>query len=423
VSDLFERARSLIPGGVSSPARAFGAVGGDPVFAASAEGAYITATDGTRYIDYIQGFGAVILGHTHPAVTEAVQKAASRGGAVGLGTEAEVKLARLVSERVPSVERIRFVASGTEASMTAARIARAVTDRPVIVKFEGCYHGHADAFLAKAGSGVATFSVPMAAGVPAGSVQDTVVLQFNDVRTLKVLFDDHGGEIAAVFVEPVAANMGVVLPDREFLECIIELCQAHKSVSIFDEVVTGFRIGTGGAQAGFGLTPDLTMLGKVLGGGLPVGAIGGRADLMESLAPIGTVYQAGTYAAHPHAMAAGAAVLEALSEDDYDALEATAAQLAEGLSAAAKDAGVEVSVVRAETFLTVFFRAEAPRTFGDVMESDRDAFARFHGAMRRRGVLLAPSPFEAWFPSRAHGAEEVEATLHAARESFKEVAK
>src|SRR5581483_10578640 len=223
-----------------------------------------------------------------------------------------------------------------------------------------------------------------------------------------VLFDDHGGEIAAVFVEPVAANMGVVLPDRAFLECIVEMCQMHKAVSIFDEVVTGFRIGPGGAQAGFGLTPDLTMLGKVLGGGLPIGAVGGRADLMDSLAPVGNVYQAGTYAAHPHAMAAGAAVLEALSEDDYDALEAAAARLADGLSGAAKDAGVDAAVVRAETFLTVFFRGEAPRNFDDVMQSDREAFARFHAAMRKRGVLLPPSPFEAWFPSRAHGSEEIE---------------
>jgi glutamate-1-semialdehyde 2,1-aminomutase len=423
VSRLFDRARGLIPGGVSSPARAFGAVGGDPVFAERAEGPYLTATDGTRYIDYIQGFGAVILGHAHPAVTKAVQDAASRGGTVGLGTEAEVHLAELVHQRVPSVERIRFVASGTEASMTAARIARAVTDRPVIVKFEGCYHGHADTFLAKAGSGVATFSVPMAAGVPAGSVQDTVVLTYNDKRTLQVLFDDHGGEIAAVFVEPVAANMGVVLPDREFLECIVELCRTHKAVSIFDEVVTGFRIGPGGAQEGFGLAPDLTMLGKVLGGGLPIGAVGGRADLMDSLAPVGTVYQAGTYAAHPHAMAAGAAVLAALEESDYDRLEATAARLAEGLTEAAKSAGVVATVVRAETFLTVFFRADPPRNFEDVSTSDREAFARFHGAMRGGGVLLPPSPFEAWFPSLAHGSEEIEATLAAARAAFEELSR
>jgi len=423
VTGLFERAQGLIPGGVSSPARAFGAVGGDPVFAERGDGAYLVATDGRRYIDYIQGFGAVILGHAAPAVTRAVERAVSRGGAVGLGTEAEVRLAELVCERMPSIERIRFVTSGTEASMTAARIARAVTDRPVIVKFEGCYHGHADAFLAKAGSGVATFSVPMAAGVPAGSVQDTVVLPFNDVRTLQVLFDDHGGEIAAVFVEPVAANMGVVVPDREFLECVVELCATHASVSVFDEVVTGFRIGVGGAQAAFGVTPDLTMLGKVLGGGLPIGAIGGRGDLMDALAPVGAVYQAGTYAAHPHTMAAGAAVLESLTDDSYDALEATASRLAEGLTAAAKDAGADVSVTRAETFLSLFFRAEPPRTFDEVMDGDRDAFARFHRSMRARGVLLAPSPFEAWFPSLAHGSEEIEATVQAARESFEEVSR
>jgi len=421
VTGLFERARSLIPGGVSSPARAFGAVGGDPLFAERGEGAYIVASDGTRYIDYIQGFGAVILGHAAPVVTKAIQAAAKRGGAVGLATEAEVRLAELVHERMPAIERIRFVTSGTEASMTAARIARAATDRPVVVKFEGGYHGHADAFLAKAGSGVATFSVPMAAGVPAGSVQDTVVLPFNDKRTLQVLFDDHGGEIAAVFVEPVAANMGVVVPDRDFLEAIVELSRSHAVISIFDEVVTGFRIGVGGAQEAFDLTPDLTMLGKVLGGGLPIGAIGGRADLMDLLAPVGAVYQAGTYAAHPHAMTAGAAVLESITTTDYDNLEATASRLADGLTAAAKEAGAHAVVVRAETFLTVFFRDDVPRDFADVSESNRDAFAAFHRAMRERGVLLPPSPFEAWFPSLAHGDDEIEATLSAAKEAFREV--
>jgi glutamate-1-semialdehyde 2,1-aminomutase len=419
---LFERARSLIPGGVSSPARAFGAVGGDPLFADRGEGAYLVATDGTRYIDYIQGFGAVILGHGAQAVRVAVAAAADRGGAVGLSTPDEVRLAELVCANVPSVERVRFVTSGTEASMTAARIARSVTERPVIVKFEGCYHGHADVFLAKAGSGVATFAVPMASGVPPASVADTVVLPFNDARSLGVLFDDHGADIAAVFVEPVAANMGVVVPDASFLSAVVDVCRAHRAVSVFDEVVTGFRLRLGGAQASRGLTPDLTMLGKVLGGGLPIGAVGGRADLMDALAPVGSVYQAGTYAAHPHAMAAGIAVLTALAPSDFDRLEAAAGRLADGLRDAAKAAGAAVSVVCAGTFLSVFFRSEPPRNFAGVQEADRDAFSGFHRAMRARGVLLPPSPYEAWFPSLAHGDAEIDATIEAARAAFEEVA-
>ncbi len=411
----FERARSLIPGGVSSPARAFGAVEGDPIFAARGEGAYLVDADGNRYVDYIQGFGAVILGHGDARVTEAVQDAASRGGAFGLSTEHEVRLAELVVDRVPSVERVRFVTSGTEASMTAARIARAATGRDVILKFEGNYHGHSDAFLAKAGSGVATFGIPMAAGVPRASVADTIVFPYNDVAALTKAFDR---EIAAVFVEPVAANMGVVVPDRTFLDAIVSLCQAHGAISVFDEVVTGFRIGAGGAQSALALAPDLTMFGKVLGGGLPIGAVGGRADLMELLAPVGAVYQAGTYAAHPHAMAAGVATLEALAPEDHANLEATATALVAGLDEAAKHAGADISVVRAGTFLSVFFTPDVPRDFGDVERSDKQAFARFHRAMRERGVLLAPSPFECWFPSLAHGDAEIAKTVEAAAEAF-----
>ncbi len=419
MSELFDRARRVVPGGVSSPARAFGAVGGDPVFAERGEGAYLVDADGNRHIDYIQGFGSVILGHADPRVTEAVNAAAFRGGAVGLSTENEVRLGELVTTFVESVERVRFVTSGTEASMTAARIARAATERSVLVKFEGCYHGHADAFLAKAGSGVATFGVPMAKGVPPASVADTVVLPYDDIAALDAIFDARGEEIAAVFVEPIAANMGVVVPDPTFLARIIELCRMHGAVSVFDEVVTGFRVGLGGAQGQLDLHPDLTMFGKVLGGGLPIGAVGGRAELMELLAPLGPVYQAGTYAAHPHAMTAGVAVLEAIEAPRAFAdLEITATALAEGLRAAAKSADVDASIVRAGTLLSVFFASRTPGNFAEVDSSDKEAFAVFHRELRTNGVLVAPSPFEAWFPSLAHTDEHIDRTVEAAASAF-----
>ena len=423
-SDLFDRARAVIPGGVSSPARAFGAVGGNPVFADRGDGAYLIDADGSRFIDYIQGFGSVLLGHAHPRVTEAINAAAFRGGAVGLSTENEVRLAELVCRFVDSVERMRFVTSGTEASMTAARIARAATDRTLIVKFEGCYHGHADAFLAKAGSGVATFGVPMAKGVPASSVSDTAVLPFDDTGALEALFAERGSEIAAVFVEPVAANMGVVVPRDGFLERLLALCAEHGAISVFDEVVTGFRVGHGGRQGQLGLRPDLTMFGKVLGGGLPIGAVGGRADLMELLAPAGAVYQAGTYAAHPHAMAAGVAVLEEIHTPwAFPKLETMATALAEGIAAAAKAAEVDVAVVRAGTFLSVFFGSSEPRNFTDVDSTDKAAFAVFHRSLRTSGVLIPPSPFEAWFPSFAHTETDIERTIEAATSAFEDVSK
>ncbi len=410
MTELFERAQRVIPGGASSPARAFGAVSADPIFAASGEGAYLIDSEDRRYIDYIQGFGAVILGHS--VVSE------DCAGVFGLTTPDEIALAELVVEHLPSIERVRFVASGTEASMTAARIARAATDRVALVKFEGGYHGHADAFLAKAGSGVATYGVPGAKGVPEESVRQTFVLPYNDPAALRAAFAERGEEIAAVFVEPIATNMGVVPSEAGYLQLLLELCAEHGALSIFDEVVTGFRVGMGGVQGAQDLAPDLTMLGKVLGGGLPVGAIGGRAELMELLAPIGSVYQAGTFAAHPHAMAAGLAVLRRLDQSVFASLEASASRLADGLGSAAKDAGAVATVVRAGTVVSVFFTAEPPRNFADVDACDRDAFARFHGELRSRGVLIAPSPFEAWFPSTAHGAEEIERTIEAAHEAF-----
>jgi glutamate-1-semialdehyde 2,1-aminomutase len=415
-AELFERAKRVIPGGASSPARAFGAVGADPIFAAAGEGAYLIDSQGRRYVDYIQGFGAIILGHS--AISDVTAEAARRGGVFGLTTGAEIELAELVVQHVPSVERVRFVASGTEASMTAARIARAATDRVALVKFEGGYHGHADAFLAKAGSGVATYGVPGAKGVPEESVRHTFVLPYNDPDGMRSLFSQRGDDIAAVFVEPIATNMGVVTPDPGFLQELLELCAEHGALSVFDEVVTGFRVGLGGVQGAHDLAPDLTMLGKVLGGGLPVGAVGGRAELMELLAPIGPVYQAGTFAAHPHAMAAGLAVLRRLSPSVFASLEASASRLADGLASAAKEAGAVASVVRAGTIVSVFFTAETPRNFADVDASDRNAFARFHAELRSRGVLIAPSPFEAWFPSVAHGPDEIERTVEAAHAAF-----
>lgn len=417
-AELFERARDVVPGGVSSPARAFGAVGGDPLFCARAEGPYLWDTDGERYVDYVQGFGAVILGHTHARVTKATEEAASRGGTVGISTPDEIGLAELVCERVPTAERVRFVASGTEAGMTAARIARGITGRDGLVKFEGCYHGHADAFLAKAGSSAATFGIPMAAGVPEASVADTVVLPFNDREGLERVFSQRGGEIAAVFVEPVPANMGVVLPSAEFLADVRRLCTEHGALCVFDEVVTGFRLAPGGAQEVFGLDPDLTMLGKVLGGGLPVGAVAGPAELMDRLAPTGEIFQAGTYASHPHAMAAGAACLDALDADVYDELAETARTLQQGLEEAARDAGVTAAVPRADTILSVFFRGSPPQDFDETHDSDTEAFARFHRTLRASGVLVPPSPFEAWFPSVAHTSREIDRTLEAARKAF-----
>lgn len=379
---LFDRARRSIPGGVSSPARAFDVVGGDPVFADRGEGAFLVDSDGNRYIDYIQGFGSVILGHADPRVTEALRIAASRGATVGLSTEAEVRLAEILCSRFASIDLVRFVSSGTEAAMTAARIARGATGRDLIVKFDGCYHGHADEFM-----------------------HDAMVLPFNDIPALESCFALDGDRVAAVFVEPIAANMGVVVPDTRFLRSIVDLCAAHGAVSVFDEVVTGSRVAQGGTQEVSGLAPDLTMLGKVIGGGLPIGAVGGRVDLMGSLVPTGPVFQAGTYAAHPHSMAAGLAVLDALTPDDFASLEATAARLEAGLTAAAKAADVDTAVVRGHTFLSVFF-------------GDRQAFAPFHRSLRKAGVLIPPSPNEAWFPSLAHTDTDVDETIDAAGPAF-----
>ena len=415
---LFERARGLFPGGVNSPVRAWGAVGGAPRFVVRAEGARVWDADGREYVDFVSSWGAIMLGHAHPAVVDAVREAAARGTSFGAPCEAEIRLAERIRDAVPTLERLRFTSSGTEALMSAVRLARAFTGRAKILKFSGCYHGHSDALLTASGSGVATLGLPGSAGVPPSATRDTLVAPFNDVESVTALFDELGGEIAAVVVEPVAANMGVVIPEPGFLEALRALTRGHGALLVFDEVITGFRVAPGGAQARFGIEPDLTCLGKIIGGGLPAAAFGGRAEIMAQVAPEGPMYQAGTLSGNPLAMAAGEAALAALSDPAlYDALEARTIRLAGGLADAG---GAAVSVPRVGALLTVFFATEAPRDYAQARASDTAAYARFFHAMLARGVMLPPSAFEAWFPTLAHGEAEIDLALAAAREAFPE---
>ncbi len=414
-AELFTRAQQLFPGGVNSPVRAFGAVGGTPRFIARGSGAYVWDAEGHRLLDFIASWGAVILGHAAPEVVEAVQAAAARGTSFGAPTPEEVELGGLIQAAFPAMERLRFVSSGTEATMSALRLARAFTGREKIVKFAGCYHGHADMLLVQAGSGVTTLGLPGSAGVPAAAVRDTLVVPYNHVDAVAALFRQLGEEVAAVIVEPVAANMGVVPPNPEFLSALRDLTAAHGALLIFDEVITGFRVAFGGAQARYGVTPDLTCLGKVIGGGLPVGAYGGRREIMERVAPLGPVYQAGTLSGNPVAMAAGAAVLRRLAGPaTYRTLEERAASLADGLRAALVG---RAAVTQVGAMLTVFFRETPPADHAQALECDTAAFARFFHAMLARGILLPPSQFEAWFLTLAHGEAEVEAAVAAAREA------
>lgn len=411
---LFQRALARIPGGVNSPVRAFGAVGSEPFFVQRGGGAYLVDTEGRRYIDYVQSWGASILGHAHPAVVKAVQDAAAAGTSYGAPTEAEVRLAETVAERVPSVDKLRLVNSGTEAAMTAIRLARGFTGRDRIVKFAGCYHGHVDALLAAAGSGVATFGLPGSAGVPLGVVSDTIVIPFNDVEALETAFSEAGPSVAAVFVEGVPANMGLVAPDDDFLAHIRRLCDAAGSLLVVDEVITGFRLGAEGAQGRYGVTPDLSMFGKVLGGGLPLAALGGRAEVMDQLTPLGPVYQAGTLSGNPLATAAGLAVLGELDTDAYAALETKAEALTAGLAEAIGSAGVPVQVPRVGTLAGLFFSEVPVRDYAGAQAANTDRHARFFRGMLERGVYLAPSAFEAIFVSLAHGADELDRTVEAA---------
>jgi len=414
---LFDRALARIPGGVNSPVRAFGAVGGEPFFVARGEGAYLIDTDGRRYVDYVQSWGASILGHAHPKIVEAVQKAAADGTSFGAPTAREVELAEAICARVPSVAKVRLVSSGTEAAMTAVRLARGATGRSTIVKFAGGYHGHLDALLVAAGSGVATFGLPGSAGVTEGTVADTVVAPYNDAAALDEVFARLGDDVAAVLVEPVAANMGLVPADDGFLAGLRDHCDAHGALLVFDEVITGFRVGPAGAQSVYGVTPDVSLFGKVVGGGLPLAAVGGRADLMEELAPVGPVYQAGTLSGNPLATAAGLAALSLLDDSAYTRLESTATRLADGLSAAFERAGVAARVPRARTLVGLFFTDRPVRDYEGARRADHKAYASFFHGLLDRGVYLAPSSYEAIFPSLAHGDPELGQTLTAAGEA------
>jgi glutamate-1-semialdehyde 2,1-aminomutase len=413
VTGWFTRASARIPGGVNSPVRAFGAVGGEPFFVARGEGAYLEDTAGRRYVDYVQSWGASILGHAHPAVVEAVQRAARDGTSFGAPTPREVELAEVICARVPSVERVRLVSSGTEAAMTAVRLARAATGRSKVVKFAGCYHGHLDALLVQAGSGVATFGLPGSAGVTAGTVADTVVVPYDDLGALDAALAEVGDELAAVLVEPVAANMGLVPPGDGFLAGLRDRCTRAGALLVFDEVITGFRVGPAGMQGVVGVDPDLTVFGKVVGGGLPLAAVGGRADVMELLAPVGPVYQAGTLSGNPLATAAGLAALALLDAGAYDALAKTATRLEEGLRDALDPSG-PVQVVRAHTLVGLFFAAAPVRDYDGARAADHGRYARlFHGLLAR-GVYFPPSGYEALFPSLAHTDADVDRTVEAA---------
>jgi glutamate-1-semialdehyde 2,1-aminomutase len=422
---LFERAQRVIPGGVNSPVRAFRAVGGTPRFISSAQGAYITDAEGRRYIDYIGSWGPMILGHGHPAVLEVVQKAAAEGFSFGAPTEREVELAEAIIELVPTVEQVRLVSSGTEAGMSALRLARGATGRSKIVKFEGCYHGHADALLVKAGSGLATFGFPTSAGVPAEVVQHTLVLEYNNVAQLEEAFSTQGGEIACVMIEPIAGNMNFVRASVPFMKRLRELCTQHGALLVFDEVMTGFRVALGGAQSVYarlipGFKPDMSVFGKVIGGGMPLAAFGGSRAVMSQLAPLGPVYQAGTLSGNPVATACGLATLAEIRKPGFfEALAARTRSLVAGLESAAREAGVPLVGDSEGGMFGFFFADSLPQNYGTVMATDKERFNRFFHGMLERGVYLAPALYEAGFVSSAHAAADIEATVAAAREAFR----
>ena len=416
---LFTHAQQVIPGGVNSPVRAFRSVGGTPRFFERGSGARVWDADGKAYIDYVGSWGPLILGHAYPAVIEAVQAAAAKGLSFGAPTAGEVELAELLCQRVPGVEQVRLVSSGTEATMSAIRLARGFTGRSKIIKFEGCYHGHADSLLVKAGSGALTFGNPSSAGVPPETAAHTLVLDYNDAAMLEDIFAKEGASIACIIVEAVAGNMNLVAPKREFLDACRALCSRHGSVLIFDEVMTGFRVGPAGAQGLFGITADLVTLGKVIGGGMPLGAFGGRRDIMQSIAPLGPVYQAGTLSGNPVAVAAGLATLTAIAAPGFfEQLGTRTRMLTEGLTTAAQRSGVAFSAQAIGGMFGLYFRASPPQSYAEVMTCDAPAFNRFFHAMLDEGIYLAPSAFEAGFVSAAHGEGEISATIAAAQRCF-----
>lgn len=418
-SQAFDTAKNVIPGGVNSPVRAFRSVGGSPVFIDSGAGSKITDIDGNTYIDYVLSWGPLILGHAHPEVIARTTAAMQKGTSFGAPTLAETELATLIADAVPGVDEVRLVNSGTEATMSALRLARAVTGRNKIVKFAGCYHGHADMLLVQAGSGVATLGLPDSPGVPSGATQDTLVIPYNDVDALRELFDAQGEEIAALIVEPVAGNMGMVPPVDGFLQQLRSVTQAHGALLIFDEVMTGFRVSLNGAVGLFEITPDLVTFGKVVGGGFPLAAYGGRRDLMDHVAPAGSMYQAGTLSGNPVATAAGIATLQLLAEEGvWDGIAVRAARLVEGLNAAAAEAGVAFKAKSVGTMFGFFFTDQDVRNYEDATKADAEKFVKFFGGMLERGVYLAPSAFESGFLSSAHTDEDIDATLAAAREVF-----
>jgi glutamate-1-semialdehyde 2,1-aminomutase len=417
--ELFARAVGVIPGGVDSPVRAFGGVGGTPRFVSRGEGSWIVDADGARYVDLVQSWGALLFGHAHPAIVEAARRAAAAGTTFGAPTEGEVELAERIVEALPSIERVRLVSSGTEATMSAIRLARGVTGRDLVVKFEGCYHGHSDPLLARgAGSGLATLGIPTSPGVTEGAAKDTLTAPFNDLAAVRALFADRGDDVAVVVVEPVAANMGVVPPEPGFLQELRDLCDAHDALLLFDEVITGFRIAYGGAQSVYGITPDLTTLGKVMGGGFPCAAFGGRADLMDALAPVGPVYQAGTLSGNPVAVAAGIATLDlARTMDPYPHLGTTADALIDGLEAGFAAGGIPVTINRAGSLFSVFFTRESGERIADFAgagAADHGRYARFFHHMLAGGVWLPPSGYELWTLSATLGPDEVGRVIEAA---------
>lgn len=420
---LFEKSQQLIPGGVNSPVRAFRSVGGTPVFFKKGLGSKLWDVDGKQYIDYINSWGPMIVGHAHPAVIKAVQEVAENSLSFGAPTGLELEMAELINKLVPSMEQVRLVSSGTEATMSAIRVARGFTGRNKLVKFEGCYHGHSDALLVKAGSGLLTFGEPDSAGVPADVAAHTLTLEYNNTQALKDLFSKMGNEIACVIIEPVVGNMNLIVPHLEFLQTLRELCSQYGAVLIFDEVMTGFRVHLGGAQALYNIKPDMTTLGKVIGGGLPVGAFGGRKDIMGHLAPLGKVYQAVTLSGNPVAVTAGLKTLELIQAPDFHVkLGAQTKKLVDGLKAAAQEAGVVFSAQNVGGMFGLYFREKCPTSFNEMMQSNKDAFNKFFHSMLDSGIYLGPSAFEAGFVSAAHTDEDLAFTVAAAKKAFQQVA-